>query len=129
MSKAKKVQQVFALLNASAPEGFASHGQLLTDASSLVDLFDEPSNEPNFDLRIGGRKFDQWATDVAMHNSPWRLVCNERCVMEIFELDEDRYEDAFQQAKYLMEYAEWNKYHLAKLHAGNTLLMAILLQI
>ena len=106
MSKAKKVQQVFALLNASAPEGFASHGQLLTDASSLVDLFDEPSNEPNFDLRIGGRKFDQWATDVAMHNSPWRLVCNERCVMEIFELDEDRYEDAFQQAKYLMEYAE-----------------------
>ena len=105
MSKAKKVQQVFALLNASAPEGFASHGQLLTDASSLVDLFDEPLNEPNFDLRIGGRKFDQWATDVAMHNSPWRLVCNERCVMDIFELDEDRYEDAFQQAKYLMEYA------------------------
>lgn len=105
MSKAKKVQKVFALLNANAPEGFASNQQLLSDASSLVDLFDEPSNDPRFDLRIGGRQFDHWATDVAMHRSPWRLVSNERCVMEIFELDEDRYEDAFQQAKYLMEYA------------------------
>ncbi len=105
MSKAKKVQQVFALLNANAPEGFASHGQLLSDASSLVDLFDEPSNEPNFDLRIGGRQFDQWATDVAMNSQPWRLVCEERCVMEVFEMEEERYEDSFQQAKLLMEYA------------------------
>ena len=40
MSKAKKVHQIFALLNANAPDGYASHGQLLADASCLVDLFD-----------------------------------------------------------------------------------------
>ena len=106
MSKAKKVQQVFALLNASTPEGYASHSQLLNDASSLVDLFDEPSNDPQFDLRIGGRHFDQWATDVAMNKGPWRLVSEERCVSEIFEMEDERYADAFQRAKYLMEYEE-----------------------
>ena len=105
MSKAKKVQQVFALLNARAPEGYASHGQLLTDANSLVNLFDEPSNDPYFEMRIGGRHFDQWATDVAMNKGPWRLVSEERCVVEVFELEDERFEDVFRQAKYLMEYA------------------------
>jgi hypothetical protein len=105
MSKAKKVHQVFALLNANAPDGFSSHGQLLADASSLVDLFDGSANEPNFDLRIGSQPFDEWSSDVAMSRQPWRLVSDERCVMEVFELEEERYEDAFRQAKYLMEYA------------------------
>ena len=105
MSKAKKVQQIFAILNANTPEGFASHGQLLSDASSLVDLFDEPSNDPYFEMRIGGRHFDQWATDVAMNKGPWRLVSEERCVAEVFELEDERFEDVFRQAKYLMEYA------------------------
>jgi len=105
MSKAKKVHQVFALLNANAPDGFSSHGQLLADASNLVDLFDESANEPNFDLRIGGRPFDELSSDVAMNSQPWRLVCEERCVMEVFEMEEERYEDAFRQAKFLMEYA------------------------
>ena len=40
-----------------------------------------------------------------MNSQPWRLVCEERCVMEVFEMEEERYESAFQQAKYLMEYA------------------------
>lgn len=105
MSKAKKVQQIFALLNANAPEGYASHGQLLADASCLVDLFDESANEPIFDLRASKRPFDEWSSDIAMNDHAWRLVCEERCVMEFFEMEEERYEDAFQQAKYLMEYA------------------------
>ncbi len=105
MSKAKKVHQIFALLNANAPEGYASHGQLLADASCLVDLFDGSANEPNFDLRIGGRPFEEWSADAVMNRHPWRLVCEERCVLEVFEMEEERYEDTFQQAKYLMEYA------------------------
>jgi len=105
MSKAKKVHQIFALLNANAPDGYASHGQLLEDASCLVDLFDGSANEPNFDLRFGRRPFDEWSSDLAMNSQPWRLVCQERCVMEVFELEEERYESALQQAKYLMEYA------------------------
>jgi hypothetical protein len=105
MSKAKKVHQIFALLNANAPDGYASHGQLLADASCLVDLFDGSANEPNFDLRIGSRPFGEWSSDIAMNDHPWRLVCEERCVLEVFEMEEERYEDAFQQAKYLMEYA------------------------
>lgn len=105
MSKAKKIHQIFALLNANAPEGYASHGQLLADASSLVDLFDGSVNEPNFDLHNGSRPFHERTSDIAMKNHPWRLVCEERCVMEVFEMEEERYEDAFQQARYLMEYA------------------------
>lgn len=105
MSKAKKVHQIFALLNANAPDGYSSHGQLLADASSLVDLFDGSANEPNFDHRTGNRPFDEWSSDVAMNDHPWRLVCEELCVMEVFEMEEERYEDAFRKAKYLMEYA------------------------
>lgn len=105
MSKAKKVHQVFALLSANAPEGYASHFQLLSDASCLVDLFDEPADEPALDINSLRNPFDQWETDVAMMSEPWRLVSQERCVLEVFELEEERYEDAFQQAKYLMEYA------------------------
>ncbi len=120
MSKAKKVHQIFALLNANAPDGYASHGQLLADASCLVDLFDGSANEPNFDLRIGSRPFDEWSSDIAMNDQPWRLVCEERCVLEVFEMEEERYEDAFQQAKYLMEYAAWNKSLLAKQLAEST---------
>lgn len=105
MSKSKKVHQIFALLSANAPDGYASHAQLLSDASYLVDLFDGSANEPNFDLRIGGIPFEEWSSDVVMNDHPWRLVCEERSVMEIFEMEEERYEDTFQQAKYLMEYA------------------------
>jgi len=105
MSKAKKVHQIFALLNANAPDGYASHGQLLSDASYLVDLFDGSANEPNFDLRIGGRPFEEWSADAVMNRHPWRLVCEERCVLEVFEMEEERYEGAVEQAKYLMEYA------------------------
>lgn len=105
MSKAKKVHQIFALLNANAPDGYASQSQLLSDASCLVALFDGSANEPNFDLRTGVRPFDEWSTDVAMSSQPWRLVCEELCVLEVFEMDEERYENTFQQAKYLMEYS------------------------
>jgi hypothetical protein len=105
MSKSKKVHQIFALLNANAPDGYASHAQLLSDASCLVDLFDGSANEPNFDLRIGSRPIYECSSDVVMNDHPWRLVCEERSVMEVFEMEEERYEDAFQQAKYLMEYA------------------------
>ena len=105
MSKAKKVHQVFALLNANTPDGFSSHGQLLADASNLVDLFDESAIEPNLDLRIDSHSFDEWSSDVAMKDHPWRLVCEELCVMEVFEMEEERYEDAFRRAKYLMECA------------------------
>ncbi len=105
MSKAKKIRQVFAVLSLCAPDGFASQGQLLEDADALVELFDEPESEPQFDLRIGGMPFEQWAADVAMNNQPWKLVCEERSVKEIFELEDECYEEAFQHAKYLMEYA------------------------
>ena len=104
MSKAKKVHQIFAILNANAPDGYADHMQLLEDASSLVDLFDEPANEPNFDLRTGGLPFDLWAADVAINNQSWRLVSEEQCVMEAFEMEDDRNAAAYREAKYLMEY-------------------------
>lgn len=105
VSKAKKVHQIFALLNANVPDGYSTQGQLLSDAYCLVDLFDESANEPNFDLRTGSRPFDEWSSDVAMNDHPWRLVCEERSVIEVFEIEDERYEDAYRQAKYLMEYA------------------------
>lgn len=105
MSKTKKVHQVFALLNQNAPDGYASLSQLLEDASSIVNLFEEPTNEPNFELYVGGQQFNQWATDVAMNSQPWRLVCQERSVVEAFDMEDECYAESFQRAKYLMEYA------------------------
>jgi hypothetical protein len=104
MSKAKKVHQIFAILNANAPDGYRNHMQLLEDAVNLVDLFEEPANEPNFEIRTGGRTFDLWAADVAINNQPWRLVSEEQCVMEAFEMEDDRNAAAYRQARYLMEY-------------------------
>ena len=104
MSKAKKVHQIFAILNANTPDDYRNHVQLLKDAVNLVDLFEEPANEPNFELRTGGRTFDLWATDEAISNQPWRLVSEEQCAMEIFEIEDERNATAYRQAKYLMEY-------------------------
>jgi hypothetical protein len=104
MSKAKKVHQIFAILSANTPDGYRNHVQLLKDAVNLVDLFEEPANEPNFELRTGGRPFDLWATDEAISNQPWRLVSEEQCVMEMFEIEDERNAAAYKQAKYLMEY-------------------------
>jgi hypothetical protein len=106
MSKAKKVHQIFAILNANAPDGHTNHMQLLEDASNLVDLFEEPANEPNFDIRTGGRPFDLWAADVAINSQSWRLMSEEQYVMEVFEVEDDRNAAAYRQAKYLMEYID-----------------------
>lgn len=104
MSTSKKVKEVFAVLTSSIPGHLLSQGQLLEDAYALVDLFDESANDPVFELRLGGRPISEWDTDRAMNNQAWRLVSEERCVKEAFELDDEAYQDSFQKAKFLMEY-------------------------
>ena len=106
MSKAKKVHQIFAILNANIPIDYEDHLQLLQDASSLVDLFEEPSNEPNFDLRTGGRPFGIWTTDIVINNHSWRLVREEKYAIEDFEMEDERNAVACREAKYLMEYTK-----------------------
>jgi hypothetical protein len=104
MSTAKKVHQVFALLANSLSDYSYSQAELLEDANSLVELFGPSSNDPQFDLRIGGRPMTEWAADIAMNQQPWRLVCQEQSVREYFEIEDECYAESFEKAKYLMEY-------------------------
>ena len=86
--------------------GFQLRNKTTRDLTTLARIKTlSLSNDPYFEMRVGGRHFDQWATDVAMNKGPWRLVSEERCVAEVFELEDERFEDVFRQAKYLMEYA------------------------
>ena len=105
MSKAKKVHQIFAILNANIPVEYKNHMQLLQDASNLVDLFEEPTNEPNFDLRIGARPFDIWTTDAVINNHSWKLVSGERYALVDFEMEDERNAVVSREVKYLMENA------------------------
>ena len=104
MSNAKKVLAVFALLTNSLPNSSYCQAELLEDSNSLVELFDPPSNEPQFSLRIGGRPMSEWAADIAMNHQPWSLVCQERSVKEYFEIEDECYAESFEKAKYLMVY-------------------------
>jgi len=104
MSKTKKIRQVYALLNAHAPIGFRDQGQLLCNASSLVNLFEETTDEPQFELRTGGRPFDQWASDLVLKTQPWRLAHEELCGSEMFDTEDERYTETFARVKYLLEY-------------------------
>jgi len=104
MSTAKKVMQVFALLSNSLPDSTHCQAELLEDANTLVDLFADPSNEPNFELRTGGRPMSEWASDIVMNQKPWLLVSKERAVMEFYEMEDECYAESYERAKYLMEH-------------------------
>ncbi len=103
MSKAKKVHQIFAIFNANIPIYYENHMQLLQRASSLVDLFEEPLNEPNFDLRIDGGPFDKLATDAIINNHSWRIVSEEKNAIEDFEMEDEYNASIYREAKYLIE--------------------------
>lgn len=106
MSKAKKVKEVYAVLRGTAALGLFSSGELYEGAGALTDLFNPAANAPSFDARIGGRALSDWATDVAMRNFPWRLVCEEHAVHDVYEYEDDHDFEVSEKVKFLMETCE-----------------------
>jgi hypothetical protein len=106
MSQAKKVKAIYSVLRGSAELDLFTSGQLYEGAGALVALFDPAANEPNFDLRIGGRALSEWAADMAMRSHPWRLVCEEHAVPDAFEYEDEHEMEVRDRIKFLLEYSE-----------------------
>ncbi len=103
MSNAKKVKAIYSVLrSAAALEPFSS-GELYESAGALTDLFSPASNAPSFELRIGGRALSDWATDVAMRNHPWQLVCEEHAVPDPYEYEDEHDFEVSERVKFLLE--------------------------
>jgi len=73
MNKSRQIREVFAELRRSIGDR-ASPRDLLVCAASLVDLFDQDANEPQFELRTGGTPFAQWSLDAAFADGGWRVL-------------------------------------------------------
>jgi hypothetical protein len=103
MSKAKKVKAIYSVLRNTAALDLFSSGELYEGAGALADLFNPAANALNFEMRIGGRAFSDWATDVAMRNYPWQLVCEEHAVSDTYEYEDEHDFEVSERVKFLLE--------------------------
>ena len=106
MSSAKKVKAIYSVLRSTVALNQFSSGELYEGAGALMDLFSPAANAPNFDLRVGGRPLSEWATDVAMRNHPWQLVCEEHAVPDAYEYEDEHDFEVSERVKYLLETCE-----------------------
>jgi hypothetical protein len=103
MSKAKKVKAIYSVMRNTAALDLFSSGELYESANALADLFGPSANAPSFEMRIGGRVFSEWATDVAMRNHPWQLVCEEHAVSDSYEYEDEHDFEVSERVKFLLE--------------------------
>lgn len=106
MSKAKKISAIYAVMRHTPNLNAFSSGELYESAGALSELFNPAANEPNFDLRIGGRIYAEWAADEAMRTRPWRLVCEEHAVPDAYEYEDEHDMEVRDRVKYLLECCE-----------------------
>lgn len=76
MNRAQQVREVFLELRRGLGERVAA-AEVLACAASLVELFAEDDNGPEFSLRKGGLPFEMQALDVAFADGGWRVLSNE----------------------------------------------------
>ena len=103
MSKAKKVKAIYSVMRNTAALDLFSSGELYEGASALADLFSAAANAPRFEVRVGGRVFSEWATDVAMRNYPWQLVCEEHAVSDSYEYEDEHAFEVSERVRFLLE--------------------------
>jgi hypothetical protein len=89
MNRPQQVRQVFIELR-RATSGSVAAGELLDCANQLVDAF-YGDDEPRFELRLGGRPFDEWALDTVFSDGGWRVL--DRYQVESFDGDEEAVND------------------------------------
>lgn len=106
MSKAKKIKAIYSVMRSTAALDLFSSGELYEGAGALADLFSPAANAPCFELRIGGRALSDWATDVAMRNHPWQLVCEEHAVPDAYEYEDEHDFEVSERIKFLLETCE-----------------------
>lgn len=91
MTRPQLVREVYFELRRSMA-GRASPREMLESAAALVELFSQPEDyAPAFDLRTGGRAFDEWALDIAFADGGWRVLGHETHLQEEL-LDEEDHE-------------------------------------
>lgn len=76
MRRSEKVTAIYRELR-QAVGGRATAGEVLACAASLVDLFLDEDEGPDFDLHTGRQPFDMLPVDVALADGGWRLLSRE----------------------------------------------------
>ncbi len=77
MTRSSQVRAVYRELRQTLGDTYNPR-QLITHAAALVELFQEPPNDPQFDLRAGGIPFEHWEVDRALADGGWRILAFER---------------------------------------------------
>lgn len=91
MNRPRLVREVYFEMR-RALAGRASSREILESAAALVELFTQPEDDrPQFDLRMGGVPFEQWALDVAFADGGWRVMGYETHLQEDL-LEEEAHE-------------------------------------
>lgn len=72
MNRPQRVRAVYVELR-RASLGSVASGDLLEYAGQLVDAFFE-EEKPRFELRLGGRPFDEWGLDAVFSDGGWRVL-------------------------------------------------------
>jgi hypothetical protein len=76
MNRAQQVREVFLELRRALGDHVTA-AEVLASAASLVELFAEEEDGPQFSLRQGGLPFEMQALDVAFADGGWRVLANE----------------------------------------------------
>lgn len=89
MNRPQRVCAVYQELR-RASHGSVASGNLLEFASQLVDTFSE-EEKPRFDLRLGGRPFDELGLDGIFADGGWRVL--DRYSIRTFDGEEEAVND------------------------------------
>lgn len=76
MNRAQQVREVFLELR-QALGNQVTPAEVLSCAASLVELFSEDDDGPQFSLRTGGLPFEMQALDVAFADGGWKVLSRE----------------------------------------------------
>jgi len=89
MNRPQRVLAVYQELR-RASHGSVASGDLLEYASQLVGTF-FGEEKPRFDLRLGGRPFDEWGLDAVFSDGGWRVL--DRYSIRTFDGNEEAVND------------------------------------
>lgn len=89
MNRPQRVRAVYLELR-RASLGNLPSGDLLEYADQLVDAF-FGEEKPRFELRIGGRPFDEWRLDTVFADGGWRVL--DRYAVDPLEEDDEAVND------------------------------------